>query len=399
MKKYRSLAPIIMVFIMIISWYMLISDAATTHKEYNSYLGKARSYAADGLTKYAIDNYTKALDIKSSPEIYREVADYYKNQNRFSDYMDWCEEFMEKYPKNALAYECLLDAYLMDKDYEDCYTLLNKAEDRNISSDYIEQVRKDIKYIYKLDFNAYDDISVYSNNFCAVNSDGYWGFVDRYGKLRISTAYTSAGAYNQSGFAPVVNKDGEAYYIDKSAERVIVTKGAYVKLGVMLNDVLAAKRPDGKYEYVNSGLKVLFGEYDYASTINGGVAAVQNNGSWMIINNSGKQIGSETYLDVILDEKEIACRNDRLFVSKEAGKYILVDTSCKQVGSLVFEDANVFMGGDYAAVKIDGAWKFINKDGKLISDKTYTEAKSFAISDTRAVTTSERTVEATQGTT
>ncbi len=47
------------------------------------------------------------------------------------------------------------------------------------------------------------------------------------------------------------------------------------------------------------------------------------------------------------------------------------------MGSLAFEDADPFMSEQYAAVKIDGKWKFINKDGKLISDKIYDGAKSF----------------------
>ena len=66
-----------------------------------------------------------------------------------------------------------------------------------------------------------------------------------------------------------------------------------------------------------------------------------------------------------------------MFVSNTEGRYILVDGSGKQIGSLEFEDATLFMGEQPAAVKIGGKWQFINKDGKLVSDKSYEGAKSF----------------------
>ncbi len=377
MKKYRALVPIVMVVIMAASWYMLITDVAKVEDRYNEYLTAARGYAEDGITKYAIENYTLALEIKSSPEIYKEVAEYYKAQNKNDNYLYWCESFLEAYPKEAVAYEYLIDAYAKDSDYTACYDLIYTAQKRNIESDRIDKIFEEIKYVYKLDFSTYEDVGVYSNNFCAVNNKGYWGFVDRYGELRISTKYTSTGAYTQSAFASVVNQDGEAYFIDKSGSKVLVSDEKYSSFGLLVNNIIAAKRTDEKYTYVNNDFEVLFGEYDYASTMNNDRAAVKKNGKWSIINEKGNAINSELYLDIILDGKEIAYRNDRIFVSKEEGKYILVDGSGIQVGSLVFEDADPFMSEQYAAVKIDGKWKFINKDGKLISDKIYDGAKSF----------------------
>lgn len=378
MKKYRALVPIIMVVILAASWYMLITNAAKVETQYNEYLTVARSYAEDGITKYAIENYMLALEIKSSPEIYKEIADYYKAQGKKSDYLDWCETFLEAYPKEAVAYECLIEAYVEDSDYKACYDLIYTAQKRNIRSDYISKVFDEIKYVYKLDFSAYEEVGVYSNNYCAVNNKGYWGFVDRYGELRISTKYVSTGAYTQSAVVSVVNQDGEAYFIDKSGSKVLVSDEKYSSFGLLINNIIAAKRTDGKYTYVNKEFDVLFGEYDYASTMNNNRAAVKKDGKWSIVDEKGNPINSELYLDILLDGKEIAYRNDRMFVSKEEGKYILVNGSGKQVGSLVFEDAEPFMSEQYAAVKIDGKWRFIDKSGELVSDKAYDGARSFS---------------------
>ena len=378
MKKYRVLLPVVMVVVMVASWYMLVSNTAKVEAQYNEYLSAARGYAENGITKYAIENYLLALDIKSSPEIYKEVADYYKSQNKTDDYIDWCEDFLENYPKEVMAYECLIEAYANGSDYKACYDLIYTAQKRNLKSDFINKISDEIKYVYKLDFSTYDEIGVYSNNFCAVNNNGLWGFVDRYGELRVSTVYTSTGAYTQSAFASVVNQKGEAYFIDKSGSKVLVSKDSYASFGLLVNNTIAAKKTDNRYTYLNDKFEVLFGDYDYASTMNNSRAAVVKDGKWYVINEKGNNINSQSYLDVILDEKEIAYRNDRIFVSQEEGTYILVDGACKQIGTLVFEDAIPFMSEQYAAVKIDGKWMFIGKDGKLISDKTYEGAKSFS---------------------
>lgn len=384
MKNYRALVPIVMILLMVVSWYMLISEAMETEEEYNLNITEARKYAEKGITKYAIDYYTKALEIKDSTDIYVEVAEYYKKQGKQEEYLSWCIDFFDKYPKEPKAYDCLLQSYMECKDYESCYDILTTATKRNVSSDYIKEVTEKIKYVYTFDFNTYEDVSVYSNNFCAVCNKGVWGFVDRYGKVRIACKYVDVGAFTKTNYASVVNADGEAYFIDKTGSKILVATDTYKNFGLLVGGIIPAQKIDGKYVYVNQDLKELFGEYDYASTINNDIAAVLNGNKWSLIKANGDKVTEETYVDVKLDEKNIAYRNDRLFVSKNGSCYIMIDGKGKQIGSLTFEDAKVFASTDSAAVKIDGKWRFISKDGKLVSDKKYDDARSY-INDLAAV--------------
>ena len=377
MKRYRTLMPIVMVVLMVVSWYMMINNSIEVESEYNTYLSEARKYAEDGITKYAIENYRLALEISSSPEVYGEVADYYKSQERSEEYLDWCQNFLEAYPEQAMAYDYMLDAYLTDRDYESCYDVLETAEKRNISSDSIEKVRDEIRYVFRLDFNTYEDVGTYSNNYCKVFSD-YWGFVDRYGNQRIACKYAQAGAYTQSGFAPVVNQEEEAYFIDKTGSKVLVADEEYQSFGLLVEGKIAAQKKDGSYIYVDEDFQMLFGSYDYASTFNNGIAAVKKGDQWQLINSEGQPVTSETYTDIKLDEKGIAFRNGRAFVALEEGKYMLVDEKGQQIGSLKFDDAQVFAGEAPAAVKSDGKWRFIDENGSYISDKTYEDARSFS---------------------
>lgn len=376
MKNYRKLVPIILVVLFAVSCYKLVSDSVATNSEYENYLKEARKYAEMGVTKYAIENYTKALEIKSDVEIYVEVAEYYESQEKEREHLSWCEEFLESYPTEIKAYECLLKAYMNQRDYASCYDILYTAEKRNIESEYLNTISKEIAYYYKMDFNSYDDVGVYSNNFCAIKSKDVWGFVDRYGEQRVAAKYVSVGAYTQSNFASVVNTDGEAYFIDKTGAKVMVAKETYKSFGLLVNNIIAAQKTNDKYTYLNQDFEILFGEYDYASTMNNGIAAVRNGEQWSIVDSNGKQTTKTKYSDIKLDEKQIAYRNDRLFV-KTGEKYIMVNSSGKQIGNLSFEDAKVFGSESYTAVKINGKWCFIDKDGKLISEKQYEEARTF----------------------
>ena len=377
MKKYRTLVPIVLIVLMFVSWYKLVSNVAEENTIYNDYLTAARKYADDGITKYAIENYNLALGINDNPDIYVEVAEYYKSQGKDREYLSWCEKFFEKYPMEAKAYDCVLSAYLADENYESCYDVIEIADKRNISSEFIEQTKTEIKYVYKLDFNSYEDVGVYSNCYCAIKNDGYWGFVDRFGVQRVGIRFSEAGAFTKSGLCPVVDGKGEAYFIDASGEKVLKSQDEYESFGLLTTEATAAKRSDGKYVYVDKNLNKLFGEYDYASTMNNGIAAVMSSDKWSVINSNGEKTVNETFTDIKLDERYLAYCNDRLFVKRSNGKYIMIDSSGKQVGSDEFEDVKVFAGESPSAVKIRGKWQFISKDGKLISEKTYDEARPF----------------------
>ena len=377
MSNYRRWVPLILGLCLVLSWYKLISGNVSIGDEYNQYVTEARKYAADGITKYALENYNLALEVKSSPELYVEVANYYKEQKNTNEYVVWAENAVSEYGTSSIAYDCLMDAYLTVKDYEACYDLLDVIEKREIRSDYIEQVKEQIKYYYHFDYNTFDDVGVYSNNYCAVKSKEVWGFVDRYGNLRISCKYPIVGVYTKTNYVSVVNKDGDAYFIDKSGSKVLVFDNKYEQFGLLADNVIAAKTKEGKYEYITEDKEVLLSGYDYASTMNGGVAAVVQNSVLSLIGSDGKPLTKENYKNVIMDEKQIVYRNERLFVQKENEKYIMIDSSGKQIGQQEYEDAKLFSSESYAAVKINGEWLFVDKNGKRLSDKTYEDARSF----------------------
>lgn len=378
MKNYRKIIPLALVVLMALACYSLVSNAVKENSDYNHYLSEARKYAELDITKYAIENYNKALSINPTPDIYVEVAEYYERQeNSDTKLLNWCEDFFEKYPTNSKSYDCILKAYMKQKDYDSCFDVLSTAEKRNVSSEYIKSVKNELSYTFKLDFNTYDDVGIYGNGFCAVKSKDAWGYVDSYGNQKTPITYVSAAPFTKAEMAPVVDQKGECYFIDNTGSRVLASKEKCKSFGISSDDIIKVELENGKYSYCDSELNKLFGEYDDATAFNNGIAAVKENGQWKIINNEGNAKSSTEYADVVADEKNIVFRNDRLFVGDGTG-YIMIDSSGKQIGNEKYENAHCFADSTYAAVENDGKWFFIDKNAKRLSDKTYEDARSYS---------------------
>ena len=378
MKNYRMLIPIVLAVILVASWYMLISNTSKEEERYQQYLTEARHQAKMGVPIKAVENYTEAMKIKKSPELYAEVAKLLKTQGKPAVYLSWCEAFMNDYAKEPLAYESLLEAYYRGKDYESCFDVITRAKKRNVSSPYLTQIETQLKYEFSLDYNTYVDVGVFSNNYCAVKKKESWGFVTRFGEQRIYCKYEAVGAFTQAGYASVVS-DGSAYLINKKGEKSLGTNIPYLRFGQLVDDLVPAQREDGRYLYLNSRMETAFGDYEYATSFNGGIAAVKNNGQWYFINANGEKAFDGVFRDVILDEKEIAFRADRAFVSDDGkNDYYMIDSAGKRVGNLTFEGAKTFASEGPAAVQIEGKWCFVNTSGeRTSSEHTYEAARSY----------------------
>lgn len=378
MKNYRKIIPLALVVLMALACYSLVSNAVKENSDYNHYLSEARKYAELDITKYAIENYNKALTINPTPDVYVEVAEYYERQeNSDTEFLNWCEDFFAKYPANSKSYDCILKAYMKQKDYDACFDVLSTAEKRNVSSDYIKSVKNELSYSFKLDFNTYDDVGIFGNGFCAVKSKDVWGYIDSYGNQKTPITYVSTAPFTKAEMAPVVDQKGKCYFIDNTGSRVLASKEKYKSFGISSDGIIKVELENGKYSYCDSELNKLFGEYDDATAFNNGIAAVKENGQWKIINNKGDEKLSTKYADIITDEKNILFRNDRLFVGDGTG-YIMIDSSGKQIGNEKYENAHCFADSTYAAVENNGKWFFIDKDAKRLSDKTYEEARSYS---------------------
>jgi len=377
MKSHKLLIPLVVVLLFGLSLYYMASNAFSTASDYNKYLEQAREQAAVG-TVSALDFYEKALEINPTADVYIEVADYFKNNGLSYDLIKWCRNMIETYPNDSRGYEYIIEAYAADEKYDKCYDYLFSASKRKVSSEKLDELSESLKYVYHFDYTRYNDASVFSNNLSAVCSEEKWGFVNRYGVSRVRTIYKEVGVFTNSGLAPVVDQEGNAYFINIEGEKALATLEKYKKFGNISDDLFPAMAGNGKYLYLNEKFEAAGkNSYDYASTFNQKIAAVKTGSQWSLIDTKENVI-LDGLKEVVLDEKGIAARNDRCFVSNDGSSYIMVDLKGNRVGNGSYEAVRIFNDSTYAAVRVNNKWGFIDKDGNYFIEPSFEEARSFS---------------------
>lgn len=375
----RILTTLGIVVLLLASWYSMINKGTKLNKEYNTYIETARNKAELQIKKDALLNYQKALDMKESIELRDEIAQFYQDIGDNSGYIDWCLQIIEKYPYDKIGYERAVAYYAGKNDYYTCYETIQTAQRREIESENINKIKEESKYKYETTYVSYPNVGIYTASYFPVQKDnGLWGFMNAYGEVKISNVYTQYNVFTSAGVAPVYTQKGRWELIDTSGN----TKSADVEqkniedVRPVYSDMMAVKY-NGKYHYCDTTFKEKFGEYDDASAFSCGVAAVRKGGTWSIIDEKGNQVGSNTFDEIIMDDKTVAFRNDVAF-AKKGNKYILIDTKGNQVGNSSWDEVDAFNSDQPAAVKIGEKWGFVNTKGETVVEPVYNGAHSFS---------------------
>lgn len=375
MKKYRFWVPVFLVLMMVCSIYMLYDKKAENKHLFESCMESARAYRQQGITVDAERSYQEALALQPSLEVYIEIADFYKESNLSRAAYDWCEEILEKFPTAPESYEYMMDQYKKDGDYTACFALLDTMRKRKVDSPKVEEAIQSIAYSYYLTAE-YDDVSLFGGGYASVLLNGYWGYVNTAGTQTVAAQFEKAGPFS-GDLAPVVDKNGEAYFIDPSGnkKKVVSNVESIAELGLIENDIFALN--DGKSWgfYQSDGTRIA-GPFEEASNIGNGMAAGKRDGLWYILDQSGSELTGKGYGGVLTDEKNIVYRNDRLFVQEGSG-YRMIDAEGNAYGD-IYQDAHLFADATYSAVKIDGKWGYVDKTGAVMIDAQYQDARSFS---------------------
>ncbi len=377
MKGYRFLIPLLLIVMMAYSTYSLISTNTENQNKYKTCIRKAQEYAKQGIVVDSLEYYKNAISMRDSVKLRIEVADMLIKNKHDDECVAWLETAVEQYPENTKVYEKLLEEYINIEKFEESYELIEEINNRGLSTKKIKKLYTTIQYKYELDFDRYEDAASLGDGYFSFTEKGKKGLLFN-GKVILFSRFDFIGGYHDGLIS--VNLNGEKYYVDQEGnKRKVVPDSIKCEFLGDICDGLIAIKSNGKYSFYNNEFKKQFGEYEYASNFNEGIAAVKENGGWYLINTKGEKLQSKAYEDVKLNEQNIAFKNGRAFVKEELG-YVMVDNKGHSINDVVYEDANIFEEKDsLAAVKIGGVWTFINKNGKRMVQNSFDEAKSFSI--------------------
>ena len=377
MKNYKALAPVLLIGLFVLGVYMCASENLKTEKLYEKYLEDARNYARQEIEIYAMENYQNALNMRPSLDLYLEVAEFYRDiMEQRGKAIEWGNIALTLYPKEPRPYEFQMDMFLNNNDYIAFFEIYNDMQNRHITSEKADALYESVEYVYYTQ-GEYDEMQIFSNNRAPIRRNENWGFSNSKGKKSIETLYCYVGAFSND-MAPVIDSDGEAYYIDSSGNKVMVVEveDTVQELGVMSTANIFTIFNGKEWNYYKRSGELVMGGFAAAANYANGLAAAATEDGWNLYDTSGKAVLSTPCDEVVLDEKQMAYRNDRLFI-RDGEQYKMLDAQGQQVGQETYEEVRIFYEGTYAAAKKNGKWGFIDKEGNWFIEPVYEDARSF----------------------
>lgn len=380
MKINKSLITILIVVLNILAAAVAIPPVISGNEEYNELIGHARENYEMGLCEKAMVLYDQAMEIEDSLELRVEMADVYyagiengefKSYYKFSNFL---LEMVEAYYKEIVAYDTALEYLYEAKDYENCIAVIYQAEDLEIESETITNVRNEVKYICEVNYSTYDEVIYTSENTYLIENEKYRLLNQTLGSLTGEKYDYATPMLN--GHALVKNEDYTMLINSDSVREAYFPKEITESTGV--GDNLIACKINDSYAYYDLNGNELFGNYKFAGRFANGVAAVQTEQGWRIINIDGSDVIDKSFEDVKLSQTN-DCSQSGIIFAKENGKYCMYDCDMNKISSIEFDDVDVFISkDDYAACEVNDVWGYVNSEGEIVIKPQYELAHSFA---------------------
>lgn len=290
-----------------------------------------------------IRRYTNLLDKQmarsdAAPEIFREAAQYYLDNNRTVDALSAL--------KNGIA----------------------KTGDEGLIRFY-----EDSRYGYTLSRNFYDEAGAIYQGTVQVAQEGCWGLATATGLPVIPCEYDKISTFDED--RAIVQKDGVISAVDQANNRIALLHREASDFGNYAENRTGLKTEEG-WILANGTLQTGSAVFEELGTFSSGGAPARRGGLWGIVDTSGeKWLLEPQYEDIIRDELGCCGDSEFLFVRRGGVVFLTAGKDHEEIGG-PYEDARPFNGG-WAAVKQNGKWGFIDTSGTLQLDFQFENALSF----------------------
>ena len=282
----------------------------------------------------------------------------------------------------------------LGEDYKEGYITTDENQKQGIISYLKDQILE----------NQYDKIEkIYSKKFFVVEEDNKEKIIDQEGNTIISKGFDEIVEISEDAENVLFTfkKDEKYGIMNEKGEKIIEAKYDYLKHAK--EDIYIAKE-DKKYGIINTNEeeKIQF-EYtnivynkladlfiaddeEYNSSIIDNKYNIKLNGILSEINTEKGYLkiriaDQYKYYNFKIEEKseEDINVNNTLFLRKQNGKYGFVDKNGKVVIDYIYDDAREQNKYGYAAVKKDGLWGAIDIKGKIAIEPKYNLEKNLVI--------------------
>ncbi len=342
-------------------------------------LAAAQSYLDDGI-------YVKAAPLLEQAAGYSAKHTLEAEEKLKEAYAPLLEQsgYARKYTglldKQMAREDCAPDVYLEAARYylehskeSDAFAALRTGIEKTGSrelTDFYEANR----YAYDAGYAAYQEVTDFLNGYIQVRQDGYWGLASASGSLALPCEYESlTTCWNGEA---VIRRDGVVSGIDLDGNRVALYKGDPVRETTNFNENRLCLHLEDGWVLATGELTTGQDVFEALGAFSDGGAAAKQNGKWGVIGRNGVDWLVEPSYDGVACDGLGRCWYDgTAFVRDSDGFYLLADGQ-RIAGP--YEDAQPFAGG-WAAVKKDGKWGYIDREGAERIGFRFENARSFTM--------------------
>lgn len=374
--KAKLLAIIIVILAGAGTFMFLLSSKLKKQEEYEGYIAVAREQASLDVPYIAISNYKKAFKIKTpDEELYREYVEQCKILEDDA-YYEAVKKYVDMFPKSSYGYEKLCEYYYDNQNYSQFFPLATKANELGVATEKVGEMYIECRYLYKTIKANLEEAHNFPSEYAKIKYKGSFGFVNGDGGMEIPADYDDASEV-MNGYASVC-KDGVWFMINSDDYKIAAVRGTVDFLSFLSNGLLLASK-DGKWGYLNSNLVVPESfPFDEATNFKNQVAAVRKGDKWAIIKADGSSVTDYIFDDIVRDEFN-ACIDGGIIIAKKGEKYDFYDAEGTQLTNIGFDEVFPFMGDGATAFRKGDKWGFVDKQGNVVIEPQYEEAKCFNI--------------------
>lgn len=233
----------------------------------------------------------------------------------------------------------------------------------------------------------YDEVTPFNKEGIAkVKLNGKEGYIDKDGNILVPCDYDRLGAFDKDGIARA-SRNGLIGFVNNKRQEIIPCK--YETADNFVDD-MALVSIDGRFGYVSKdGSTSINCQYDDAKPFNDGLAAVCLDGKYGYINKRNELIIPFSYEEAEPFSDGLAKVNNDRFINISGEERLIFNPSIEINQQFInklqrYEDFEPFCEAR-AAVKSNGKWGFIDKEGDEIITCKYEKVEPFYMNYTRVL--------------
>ena len=240
----------------------------------------------------------------------------------------------------------------------------------------LASIYEQYRYAYTIMPVVFEDVTETVNGAIQVQRGGLWGLATSAGKLRVPCEYDKISTFTDG--RAIVRKDSEIYAVNSSNYRVNkLHDEAVTDFGNYGSSRMLLKKENG-WRLAKDDFVIGSTVFEEIGMFANNHAAAKVNGKWGVIDTSGNFVLPAVYDGVVQDELGRCYAQNRVFV--RSGDTVTLYANDGNVFTAlggVYEDAQPFSRENYAAVKKEGQWGFVDLNGKLVIEYQFNAALSF----------------------